>query len=196
MKLKSIGYVLMAASAVFAAGCIVTSVQPFYTDKDLVFEPALVGAWSKVQQADEHWKFEPEGTNAYRLTYSTEPGKSSLMRAHLFKLNGQLFFDLFAANVESDVMPPPIPSHLLLRVFQTAPTARMAAMSYEWLAQILEKDPSVLRHHVIKTGDKAEDRRIVITASTQELQQFILQHLDTKEAWQDDFELKRDAAGQ
>ena len=43
-------------------------------------------------------------------------------------------------------------------------------------------------------GDKPEDSRLVLTADTAELQQFILKHLKTEDAWKDGFELKRDAA--
>ena len=51
--------VLLAAMAVLLGGCLVTSVAPFYTAKDLVFEPALVGDWVENGKDADHevWKF-------------------------------------------------------------------------------------------------------------------------------------------
>ena len=83
--MKKIMLVIGAAAAVVLAGCIVTSVYPFYTEKDAVFNSALVGEWSKTESSEERWKFEKAGENAYRLTY-VSGGKSFTMQAHLFKL--------------------------------------------------------------------------------------------------------------
>ena len=40
-----------------ATGCVLTSVYPFYFEKDVVFEPALLGSWQKAGQTDEQWQF-------------------------------------------------------------------------------------------------------------------------------------------
>jgi hypothetical protein len=180
--MKKLTLAVVLAGASLLAGCVVTSVYPFYTDKDLAFDPALLGDWSK--GAAERWKFERDGEAAYRLTF-TEHGKAAVMQAHLFKLRGQLFLDLFSADAKEDGSPPPIPSHALMRVFQITPTLRMAILDYEWLGQVLEKNPKAIRHHVIKTGEKSQDRRIVLTADTPELQKFVIKHLKTAGAWKD-----------
>jgi hypothetical protein len=36
-------------AVVFLTGCIVPSLNPFYTDKDVVFERALAGSWLEYQ---------------------------------------------------------------------------------------------------------------------------------------------------
>jgi hypothetical protein len=41
--MKRIIFRCLIPVAALLAGCVVTSVYPFYTQKDLVFEPALVG---------------------------------------------------------------------------------------------------------------------------------------------------------
>ena len=70
----------------------------------------------------------------------------------------------------------------------------MAALNYDWLKELLAKEPKAVRHHAIPTGDKSEDHRIVLTAETAELQKFIRTHLKTEGAWKDVFELKQDLA--
>ena len=176
--------------AVVLTGCLVTSVYPFYTQKDLAFEPGLVGDWTNSKASCEHWKFEPAGENAYQLTYTSD-GKTSVMAARLFKLGSQAFLDLFTNETKDDSQPPPIPSHFLMRADQLAPTVKLAPLNYDWLKEFLAKDPKALRHHLIPDNDKKEDSRLVLTADTAELQQFILKHLKTGEAWAEGLELSR-----
>jgi hypothetical protein len=191
MKINRIvGTVALTGLALALTGCVVTSVYPFYFEKDVAFEPGLLGDWTKGQAAKERWKFERDGETAYRLTY-TEGDKSSVMQARFFKLPGQTFLDLFASEPKDDGLPPAIPSHLLLRVVQTGPTLEMAALNYEWLGTLLEKNPKAIRHHVVQgSGDK----RLVLTADTAELQRFVVKHLKTEAAWKDGLELQRATA--
>ena len=65
-KVKALAAVLTTA---VLAGCVVTSVSPFCTEKDLAFEPGLVGNWLKQvkDSQPEVWKFEKSGELAYRL---------------------------------------------------------------------------------------------------------------------------------
>jgi hypothetical protein len=178
--------------AVVLTGCLVTSIYPFYTQKDLGFEPGLVGQWTNTKESGEHWKFEKEGENAYQLTYTSD-GKTSDMQAHLFKLGSQSFLDLFTSEAKDDIQPPPIPSHFLLRADQLTPTVKLAPLNYDWVKESLAKNPKALRHHLIPSGDKPEDARLVLTADTAELQPFILKNLKTPEAWSEALELNRDA---
>jgi hypothetical protein len=177
-----------AATAALLTGCIVTSVHPFYTSKDVVFEPALLGQWTNTQQSDERWTFEKEAQNFYLLT-QVSGNETNLTQVHLFKFAGQMFMDLAGVDQKCNAMPPPIPSHLVLRVFQLGPTLRMAPLNHDWLKALLEKEPKALQHELI--GDKPDDSRVVLTADTPELQRFLSNHLKTDDAWKDPLELKR-----
>jgi hypothetical protein len=180
--------VLSAAAAAFLTGCIVTSVSPYYTDKDLVFEPALVGDWVKAQSDgnDEVWKFDKSGDRAYRFTL-IETQKATVMETHAFKLDGQLFLDVFSLNQEVDVIPP----HYLLKVTQLRPTLKFSQLDNGNLRSLLAKEPGAIAHHLLKTGDNPDDVRVVLTASTAELQKFILKHLKTNDVWGEEMELRR-----
>jgi len=188
--MKKLLFPLLSLAAVLT-GCLVTSVCPFYTQKDLAFDAGVVGHWTNTKEAGEHWTFEKEGDKAYQLTYTSD-GKTSVVQAHLFKLGGQSFLDLFTPEIKDDTQPPPIPSHFLLRAEQLSPTVKLAPLNYDWLKELLAKNPKALRHHLIASGDKPEDSRLVLTADTTELQQFILKHLKTEEAWKDGLELQRE----
>jgi hypothetical protein len=183
-------FAMAAASAAILTGCVLTSVHPFYTSNDVVFEPSLVGQWTNGQQANERWTFEKEGQNSYLLTYVVGDD-TSVVQAHLFKLSGQMFMDIAGQEQEWKTQPPPTPSHLLLRVTQLSPTVQMVPLNHDWLKALLEKDPRVLHHELIK-GPKPEDSRVVLTGETAELQAFLRKNLKNDEAWKDGFELKRD----
>lgn len=182
---KNACFALVAAAALLA-GCVVTSVCPFYTAKDLVFEPALVGDWIKQGNDSERevWKFDQSGDAAYRFTL-IEERKATVMEAHAFKLQGQLFLDIASIDQDVHVIPP----HYLLKVTQLSPTLQMAELNNDWLKDLLAKDPAAIPHHLVKSGDKPEDLRVVLTADTPELQKFVLNHLKTEGAWKDSFEL-------
>jgi hypothetical protein len=191
--MKRIPFALLACVAAVLTSCVVTSVYPFYTEKNIFFESALLGEWTNSTASDQHWRFEKEGESAYRLT-CTEQNKPSVMQAQPFKLQEQLFLDLSRTNSDEEPFPPPIPSHVLLRVLETSPSLRLAPLKYDWLKGLLEENPKLLRHHLIQSGTKPEDRYFVLTADTEELQRFVLKHLKTDAAWKDVLELKRVAS--
>ena len=78
------------------------------------------------------------------------------MEVHAFKLQGQLFLDVFSKEQDYHVIPP----HYLLKVSHLTPTLRMSELNDEWLNELLLKNPGALRHQGVKTGNKPEDRRI------------------------------------
>ena len=179
-----------ASSLVILTGCILTSVHPFYTSNDVVFEPSLVGNWTNAQST-EHWAFERKTADSYLLTY-VEDSVTNIVPTHLFRLDGQLFMDIAGQEQDWKALPPPTPSHLLLKVTQLSPTLQMAPLNHDWVKGVLEKEPGALQHVLIKEPD-TQNCRIVLTAATAELQAFLKKNLNNEEVWNDGFELRRDA---
>ena len=191
MKKALLPFLVLASTIL--AGCIVTSVYPFYTPRDVVFEPALLGAWTNSTEANERWIFEQASSNAYSVTYSSG-SETNKMLAHLFKLKGQNLMDLFTVEAKNDIQPMPIPSHMLLRINEIQPGFSFTPMDYEWLAKFLEAKPKALRHHWLTSVNDSSDKRLVLTADTAELQAFILKHLQTSEAWTNGSDFKFEGA--
>ena len=185
---------MLAGVALLASGCLVTSVYPFYTSKDVQFEPALAGKWSDTNKKTEHWQFEQQGDKQYKLTYS-EGTNASTMQATCFKLKGESFLDLFTTQ-DTEIEPPPIPSHFLLRVVQLKPNLRLAPLDYDWLQKKLAAEPKALRHCLIPPEAKPDDQRVVLTADTAELQKFVIANLNTRAAWTNEIVLSRDSLAQ
>jgi hypothetical protein len=191
--IKELTLPFLSAAALVLGGCVVTSVYPFYFEKDLAFELALVGDWKNADKPDEQWRFARFGANGYRIT-SGAGGETAVFQGHVFKLNGQTFLDLTTGGWKEDIQPEPVPSHFLAHIVQLTPTVKLLPMNYDWLRELLTKDPKAVRHLTIRTGEKPEDRRIVLTADTAELQRFIVKHLRTEGAWEAAVELKSESA--
>jgi len=146
-------------------------------------------SWQKAGQPDEHWTFARDKANGYLVTCVSKD-TTNVFQGHAFKLHGEKFLDLSTAQWKEDIQPEPVPSHLLVRVGQIAPSWKMANLNYDWLKELVARNPKAIRHIVIKTGERPEDGRVVLTADTAELQRFVTKHLKTKGAWDDGLELQ------
>jgi hypothetical protein len=182
--MKKRNLIAIVAAAALLAACI-PSVNPFYTEKDVVLDPNLLGEWQEKDNANnpEIWKFEQSTNNAFDLTV-TEEGKTGKFRAHLFKLKQERFLDLiptecnFATNQAYLVGFSVFPGHLLMRVGQTDPELQIAVCDYDWLGKFLQKNPKALGHHM-------EDENMVLTADTRDLQKFVMNHLGTNQLFKE-----------
>jgi hypothetical protein len=170
------------AALALATGCVVTSVYPYYTQNDVVFELALLGDWveaGKTNAPSECVRFEQAGADGYRATTFTSEETNTIVVV-LFRLKDQLFLDVCTTNHSLDY----VPAHQLSKVTMTGATLETASLNYDWLTKLLERDPGAIRH--IRLREDAEEdrnRRIVLTADTKELQRFVLSHLNKTNAW-------------
>jgi hypothetical protein len=160
-------------------GCVVTSVYPFYTEKELVFEPALLGAWvdapTGTNSGSDQTVFEKDGVLQYKLS-DGKGGES--YEAHLFKLKDQLFLDVISSNCKGA-----IPAHSLMKVTLTESTLRISLLNYDWVKKLVEKSPKVIRHHKVYKNAETTDYDFVLTADTMELQKFVLKQLKNEQAF-------------
>lgn len=176
------------------AGCV-PSWNPFYTEKDVVFDPAFVGVWRPVaarESSKELWSFTKGGDKVFQLQQTDEEGRKASFEARLFKLKDQRFLDLYLTKVESDDLQANawasislVPAHLLLKVEQSEPALKLAAMNPDWMQKFLKKNPDAIAHRVVSDGN------IVLSANTEELQKFVLAHIDDKEFFGGAMEMKR-----
>jgi hypothetical protein len=197
--MKRLIFTAAGLALVLMTGCIVTSVNPLYTEKDLVYDPALVGAWGEDKDKNT-WAFEKAGGKAYKLLHTDDKGRTGTFEVHLLKLGKYQFLDLhlvdpgekeeWQINELAALALIMRPGHLFLKVPQIQPTLQLSAMSEDWLKKLLEKDPKAIRHERIQFG--TNDSRNVLTAGTKDLQKFVLKYADSTEAFGDKpAELKR-----
>lgn len=187
---------MILALAAGLAGCVVTALQPFYTEADLSFDPGLIGRWVAGQDAPdgtppkEVLEFKRDGDNGYLAALTGDDGKVQTFVARRFKLGEQIFLDLFPVGEHGAEF---VPVHQVQRLSGPGPTLKMTGLKYEWVQKLLEAQPDALRHVVVahRLEDGKEPARIVLTASTKELQAFLNKHVKTAEAWDDWTEFRR-----
>jgi hypothetical protein len=180
-------------AALFWTGCI-PSLQPFYTEKDLLFESALVGAFSE-QDDSSVWTFTKSSEKEYRLVIKDKANSSSFS-ARLFKLADDLYLDLYPAKNSLDDCPREdffksslVPGHLCLRLPQIQPSLRLQVMDEEGLKESLKSNPGVVPHSFI------EDERLVFTGSTEQMQAFLRKIQKNEKAWGKPVEFTRRNVG-
>lgn len=165
----------LAIAVIALLGACVPSINPFYLEKDVIMDKQIEGVW--INNDNEVWKFDADkGNNAYTLKVTQNDGKTGELKAKLFKLGKECFIDLlpnnceFATNQADIINVSVFPGHLLIHVSQFEPQLKIVFMDYDWLAKTLEKTPSTLPYH-------SEEKLIILTASTQQLQEFTLKHM-------------------
>ena len=184
--MRRMTFIAAAMALLWLVGCIPTTLHPPYTEKDLVYEAALVGAWVEDDDTDTV-TFRKSGPHEYTMTI-TDDDIEIEFSAHLFKIDDNLFLDLFP---ESDNLKLTgflkehiAATHSFYRVEQIEPTFKLSGLSEDWLRDYLEANPEVIGH-------TATDYHVILTAPTADLQAFVRKHIDTKGAFSEETEFRK-----
>ena len=168
---KSIFY----CAALLLAGCL-PSLHPLYNDKTLIFKEELIGKW--IGDDDVLWQFTRSGDKEYELKICEDEKEIGRFSAHLTQIEGLMFLDLYPDEEQlkdlSDFYKMHIlPVHTFMKVDQINPNLQLRMIDYDKAVKMIENDPNVIKHEVV------DDDRIVLTASTEELQDFVVEHVKT-----------------
>jgi hypothetical protein len=197
MKTKKLLFYLLAG---ILGGCIpVLSLHPLFTEKDLAFDEKLLGTW--VEDPNTTWEFSrtEEPKNAYKLIYTHQEKEDAQKKAkgsfivRLVKLKDNLFLDACPALWEPD--DPNmiewayntlflIPAHTFIKIDSIDPNLTMRLTDDEKMKEFLKADPNAVEHTSI------EDK-FVLTASTKELQAFVLKYADDDRVFSNEVVLTR-----
>ena len=189
MKKSCFPLAVMLLCAGLLAGCVVMSVYPYYTVKDLTFDAGLSGRWAKSGVTNEYWKFTSVADKSYLVTIA-DKNETNHFDGYLFQLKGHPFLDLCTTN-RDDIYQ--LPLHLAVKVARDKDALRLAAINFGWLEKELETHPATLRHIVVpeKTLDTNSSKMFYLTAETRDLQKFLLKNLDNTNAFTSLDEMKR-----
>ena len=152
-------------------GCV-PSIYPLYTDKDVVFDAGLVGAWLNTDE-EETWTFARGEDQSYEMTISGEDS-TVVFRAHLVELDGHRFIDVYPDppywddSPYSDLM---LPLHWFGSISIDGDTLVVSLMDPDDLTKMADSGIKIPAYIDV-------DYLRVLTASTEELQQFVVDNLD------------------
>lgn len=190
MKISVISFV-----ALFMVNCLVTSIHPLYTAKDIVFMPELLGTWIGEDEAGDLWIFEQSGKNAYELTIKEssesegiqEYEETGIYETHLVKLGKFLFLDLYPDERTIEEYEDEIhlvPTHSIWRIWIEKDVIRLAWLANDWLEEMIDKKKIKIAHV------RLEDR-VVLTVPTKDLQKFVLKYAEDTDAFPEPGEMHR-----
>ncbi len=168
---------LILGLAVLFAGCPVRSLQPLFTDKDTAFNPLILGTW--VNKGDVY-TFRQAGEKNYEVVVrpdtSSNEGMDSVMYAvQLGKLGNSWFLDSFLAGDPGDFHL--LSMHIISKIeFQSADSFSVSSLESDWLKKKID-DGSLTIAHVKRDGD------VILTATTEELQQLVTRYADDSGAF-------------
>lgn len=166
--------VLPVLTVLIVLGGCVPSLHKLYTAEDVVFKKQLLGIWSS-GRGEDRWEFRNGGKKSYKLSFTDKKGETGDFKVHLVALDDKLFMDLYPSApdvVENDFYRAHLLGvHSFMLVKQLEPTVKMAPVNAEKLEELLEDDPSAVKHEIV-------DGRVVLTAETARLQSFLLEHCD------------------
>jgi hypothetical protein len=193
MTNKKLGTFLAATMAFLVAGCWQKSLHPFCHEKDVIDDPGLAGIWTEPGEDAKTtvWTFSAAGERRYKLNLKDGEINADF-EARLFKLGGDTFLNLYSEKRSMSE----IPVHHLLKISREGDLLSMKVLNLDWVQKWLRQNPDKLAHIRVSDPAKRDDRdsdELVLAASTDALQKFLLDHRETPELFDGDGKLQREA---
>jgi hypothetical protein len=223
--------------AMMLAGCApANSVNPLYSDKDVVFDEALLGQWGP---PNEGLNFAKLGDNGYKIVMSgkddaTGQAVTLVFQAHLVSLRGHRFLDVVSMQLEGGEDTQTLPevhvrrtvdgmkieprliaapgaamywelipgesdvdqdrfsirlrqAHLFFKVEMEdeGRTLKLVYLDDSWVDNQIQEGKLAIDHEIV------DGRSAVLTASTPDLQQLVLDHVHDEDAFKGGLTLQR-----
>lgn len=180
---------------IFMTSCITISLNPIYNQDDLVSNDTIVGDWIGAKSI---WTFTKEGELSYRLSYKEcaepeeDPSNFSSctladFRVKFIKINGQYFADFYPIDYSSTdnqmLLAHLRAFHSFAKIEIIKNELKIAFLDNKWMEIKLDSEPKTIDHLSTKDG-------VILTATTEKLQDFINKYSKDKEAFSNTFELK------
>ncbi|TMI65453.1 MAG: hypothetical protein E6H07_05915 [Bacteroidetes bacterium] len=185
---------------IFLSGCLNT-LHPIFTEKDLAYDPKLIGTWKIENQGNKgsavisnlttESSLDIPGTissikqKGYFISYRDENGKvSEQYIAFLARIGKHLYFDYYPADKKEDRKIDEFFGVHLVKMHTSYRVEILNDGSFE-LSQL---DGSYVKNLIdekkIRISHETDaDDNITITASTKELQQYLLKYGDEPSAY-------------
>ena len=186
---------------IFLSGCL-TTIHPIFTEKDLAYDSKLIGAWDTENEgkkgkviisnlATENSLELPGNISAikqqgYFIIYKDENGKTSDQYiAFLARIGKHLYFDYYPADKKEDRKLDEFFEVHFVRMHTSYRVEILKDGGFElsqldgsYVKSLIDEKKIRISHETDAEGD------ITITASTKELQQYLLKYGDEPSAYE------------
>lgn len=174
---------------IFLAQSCIFSLHPLYTKETITYDSKIEGKWSDgdVDSNDGPitWEFKRK-QQGYELIRYSEDVDTLSYEATLVKLGDYLFLDL-KKELEDDSMDDIsfyLPTHNFAKVLFKENKLELVFFDDAYLEKLFKQRKIRLKHEVV-------DDTIVLTASSEELQKFIVKYANDPKAFMDGYVLNK-----
>jgi hypothetical protein len=187
--MKTRNVILIGILAIAISSCFVKSLHPFFKESDVEFNSELLGTWLDDDSAT--WRINPyiftkgfmlgdSTDNSYLVEMFDDTTNFSTFNVHLFRLDGKLYLDfdpIRGDRYDEMIDIHMIPAHSIARIdFVSDNEVVIAWFNEDWLKGLFEENRVKIAHEVIRTAENSYTKEYVLTASTDELQKFIVKY--------------------
>ena len=187
---------------IFLSSCLNT-LHPIFTEKDLAYDPKLIGTWNTENQGNKgraiisnlatENSVELPGNistikqKGYFITYLDEHGDTKQYIAFLARIGKHLYFDYYPADKKEDRK---IDDFFAVHFVKMHTSYRVEILK-DGSFELTQLDEGYVRRLIEEkkiriSYEKDADDNTVITASTKELQQYLLKYGDEPSAYRSD----------
>jgi len=180
--------ILFTLCLLFISTSCVPSLNPIYTEQDLIFDSSLIGVWAD-KDTHETWALASCDRQLEYILMHTDPGgKKGEFTARLVRVGDTTFLDIAPVNpgfTQSDFYQGHFfATHTFVHVTKVGSSVQLSVLEPHWLKEAVAVNPEAIRHQKIR-GE------IVLTSSPKETQKFLLANLNNREAFSEPVELAR-----
>lgn len=167
-KMKKIVFYFIAVTL---CGCV-PSLHPLFTENELTFDANLIGIWAPAD-SNETWEFKPGEKNHYECIY-IDQGKIGRFDTRLGRLGNTMFLDIYPEELnisENDFYKAHfVAMHTFMMINLTKDTLSLRAMNPDDFEKFVKTKPNAVKY------ENLGDKNLILTASTKELQVFMLKY--------------------
>jgi len=186
----------------FLSGCLFPSLHPIFTEKDLASNAKVLGTWTDSKKNNKVLfeqafpkdleeldpAFKKQSGKIYMLTNKDAEGNViSRYYAFLVKLGNKYYLDFYPAETEKQknydgfFTGHLIKMHLFYNMhFVNDRTFQLKQFDKGFLEDLIKKKQIRIKHEIM------DDGTYFITASTEELQQYLIKYSDVPKAYEED----------
>jgi hypothetical protein len=176
--MKTHNIILIGILALAISGCFVKSLHPFFKESDVEFKDELLGTWLDEDSAT--WRINPyvftkgfmqgdSTDNSYLVEMFDDTSKDGKLYLDFAPIRGDRYDEMIDIHM--------IPAHSIARIdFVSDDEVIIAWFNEDWLKGLFEENRVKIAHEVISTAEGNYTKEYVLTASTDELQKFIVKY--------------------
>jgi hypothetical protein len=183
MKIARV-FLALAVAVFFISGCIVQSLNPYYTKESVTTVPGITGEWRLLDEKGNPapgrpWVFQKDKV----LTYEKKTAEGTL-RTTYFRIGEALFLDTLADDPGDGTNKwwtmHVFPVHLVSKVEIHDNRMALIPIDYDWIDRALKNRDVKLPHTRLKEGDS-----VIFTASPEEWTEFLKKYSSDRNVFQE-----------